>query len=799
MSPAATFLVGLSLLGLFIWYFAAENEHRKRILGSFLTVIVTALCFFATTPPFDVRDKDGKLIEAGKIKLGLDLKGGTSFQVRLVRDNKEAPVTPDMQQQAVEVIRGRVDKFGVGEPVISPVGADQILVQIPGLEAKDLDAARENLQRVAKLEFRLVHPQNEMMLAQIESGQGIVPPGYEVLNSKERDEGPEVKADPAKKEKQDKPKPKIIVKKRPDMTGDRVSQAFPFFDVQGWGVTLKFDSAGSKQFGDLTAANVGQRLAIVLDREVTSAPVLRDAIYGGSAQITGRFTEKEARDLASVLENPLQTPVKIEEQRNVSASLGIESIRSGIYAGIAGLVLVVLFMALYYRLVGLIAFFALLINTLMLFAAMAVMHSVLTLPGIAGVILSLGMAIDANVLINERLREELAAGKSLKAAVQGSYSKAFSAIFDAHVTSLLTSVILFVLATGPVRGFAVALAIGIIASLFSSLLVTRNIFAWVLESGWLKKVSMLNLIPPQNFDFIGRSRLLIRMSVALVLISVAIIGIRGQNNLGTDFRGGDLLSFSYEKPLTTEQVRNALAPLGLRDATIQSEKTLNKEVMTVRSEFGSGEKIREQVQKSFPDAGLKFEQLDRVGALVGKELALRSLISLALGVLGIYIYVAARFENAFAVGSIVALVHDLIVTAGVFALSGREFSLIIVGAFLTIAGYSINDKIVVFDRIRGQLLENKGSLSGMMNLAINETLSRTLLTGGTVLLTVLALYFFGGPVLNDFAFTFLVGVIVGTYSSIFVASPIAYWFSGGSAEAIQAEARRTKAESVPVS
>jgi len=343
------------------------------------------------------------------------------------------------------------------------------------------------------------------------------------------------------------------------------------------------------------------------------------------------------------------------------------------------------------------------------------------------------------------------------------------------------------------------LAIGIVASLFSSLLVTRNIFAWVLEGGWLKKVSMLNLIPAQSFDFIGRSKLMIRVSIAAVLISVGIIGFRGEHNLGTDFRGGDLLSFSAAKPLTTEQVRNALAPLGLRDSTIQSEKTLNKEVMTVRSEFGSGEKIRAQIQQSFPDAGLKFEQLDRVGALVGKELALRSLISLALGVLGIYIYVAARFENAFAVGSIAALVHDLIVTAGVFALSGREFSLIIVGAFLTIAGYSINDKIVVFDRIRGQLLENKGSLSGMMNLAINETLSRTLLTGGTVLLTVLALYFFGGPVLNDFAFTFLIGVIVGTYSSIFVASPIAYWFSGGSAEAIQAEARRTKAESVPVS
>src|SRR5437763_780670 len=534
---------------------------------------------------------------------------------------------------------------------------------------------------------------------------------------------------------------RLLVKKKSDLGGDRVRESHAYYGNEGWTVQLKFDGEGAKRFGEITAANKGHRFAIVLDGIIQSAPVIRDAIYGGDAIITGKFDEIEARGLASVLENPLQTPVKIEEERQVSASLGSDSIKSGIYSGIAGFALVVIFMIIYYRLVGLIADIALAINCIMVVGALGMFNSVLTLPGIAGLILSLGIAVNANLLIYDRLRDEIKQGKTLRTALDTSYRKAFSAVFDAHVTQFLTAVILFWLASGPVKGFALTLTIGIVASMFSSLLVTYTCFSWAFALNILKRVSMLHLIRSKAFDFLGHAKKFALISGIAAVLCLGVLFVRGERNLGADFKGGDLMVLSASQKLTPDQVRSALASTGFQNSVIQSEKVTNRDLISIRSDAGTADKIRARLQETLPNAGLKFEQTDHVGALVGKELASKSALALTLGLIGIFIYVSLRFGTSFAVGSLAALAHDLIITLGIFSLSGRELSLIMVAAVLTIAGYSINDKIVVFDRIRSGLRDRlSGSVAEVMNTSINETLSRTILTGGTVLLTVLALY-----------------------------------------------------------
>ncbi|HLW35358.1 MAG TPA: protein translocase subunit SecD [Chthoniobacterales bacterium] len=499
MTPAATFFAGIGLLILFGWYFATDSDKIRRTLGTVLTVAITALCLASTYPPFDQKRPDGTLIQPGKIHLGLDLQGGTSFLIRLdpamSAEGTKRPITKSMVDQAIEAIRKRVDQFGVSEPIITPQGTDRILVQIPGLDAGKIQEARDQLSRVAKLEFRLVFKDNGERLRAIDEGKEVIPPDYRIETyTMHGEEG-------------EKPhEERLLVKKKADLGGDRVRESHAYYGNEGWTVQLKFDSEGAKKFGEITAANKGYRFAIVLDGVIQSAPVIRDAIYGGDAIISGKFGETEARGLASVLENPLQTPVKIEEERQVSASLGSDSIKSGIYSGIAGFALVVIFMIIYYHLVGLIADIALAINCIMVVGALGMFNSVLTLPGIAGLILSLGIAVDANVLIYERLRDEIKQGKTLRTAIDTSYSKAFSAIFDAHVTQFLTAVILFWLASGPVKGFALTLTIGIVASMFSSLLVTYTCFSWAFAANLLKKVTMLHLIRSKDFDFLGNAK-----------------------------------------------------------------------------------------------------------------------------------------------------------------------------------------------------------------------------------------------------------------------------------------------------
>ena len=539
-------------------------------------------------------------------------------------------------------------------------------------------------------------------------------------------------------------------------------------------------------------------MAIVLDGHIQSAPgVEKGAIWGGSAEISGgNMAEKEARGLASALQNPLQTPVVIESERSASSTLGSDAIKSGVAAGIGGLVLTLVFVVIYYRFAGLVSVVGLAVNIVVLFGAMAMFGFVLTLPGIAGVILTIGLAVDANVLIYERLREEMAAGKSLSVAICSAYDKAFSVIFDANATTLITAVILFWQASGPIKGFAVTLVLGIIASVFSAMVVTRMLFSWALEFNIIKRISMLHLISGEGINFMGRRVLWIAISLTFAVVSIIGFAVRYPHNLGIDFKGGDFLLLKYSNHVEVADVRAKLAPLQLADVSIQKEidPTSKNEFISVRSPVDTAEKIEQTLFKEMPEAGFTEQQKDKVGNIVSGELFKSSLWALGLGMLGIFLYVTVRFEMSFAIGALVAVAHDIVITIGVFSIFGRELSLIMVGAILTIAGYSINDTIVVYDRIREGLHSGrKGSVQSIMNASINETLSRTLLTSGTTLLSVAALYFFGGPVLHDFAFSILIGVVVGTYSSIFIASPIVLWWSGHKGGDLRTEVKKVEA------
>jgi len=765
MTPALTFFVGLAMLVLFGWYFATDQGPRKRLLAGTLMLLLVTLSIAAIWPP------------QKKIALGLDIQGGTSFLIRLVPGDK--PITKGMLDQAVEVIRKRVDYFGGGEPIISPVGGDRILVQIPGLDTAKIQEARDQLSRVAKLEFRLVYPDNGQKLKAIDESKDVIPPEYRIESYKLQREG-------------EKPvEERLLVKKKADLSGDRVSSAGASYEKDGWVVHLRFDPEGAKKFGDITAAHVHHRFAIVLDGIIQSAPVIQDAIYGGDAQITGRFTEEEARGLASVLENPLQTPVSIEEERSVSPTLGLDSIRASILAGLVGLAITLVCVAIYYKIPGLVANLALIINLILLIGALTMFHFVLTLPGIAGIILTIGLSVDANVLIYERLREEMALGKSLKVALNTAYEKAFSSIFDANVTTLITAAILFWKASGPVKGFAISLTLGILASLFTALIVGRSCLGWLVDTGRLKRISMLHLISAQNINFLGKGFIACMCSLALLLAGATAFYLRGERNFGVDFRGGDLITLSAPGKIDIAQVRNALKPIGLADASIQESTQAGKSYITVRTPLNTSDKVEKQIMQTLPNAGFHVEGSERVGALVGGELAKSSLIALGLGILGILIFVTFRFELSFAVGAIVALLHDVLMTVGMFALLGRELTLTMVGAVLTIAGYSINDTIVVYDRIREGLASGRrGTIEEIMNSSINQTLSRTILTSTVTLIPILCLFFFGGAVLRDFSLAIIIGVVVGTYSSIFIASPIVLWWTrarGGRETALRRE------------
>ena len=717
---------------------------------------------------------------AGKIKLGLDLQGGTSFLVemdtqKLLSDTNRADNAAFIKEtalsHAVEVLRKRIDKFGVAEPVIQPAGENRILIQMPGLSESETQSVTESIQKAAFLEFRMVHPQSDELIK-----EGRLAPGYEILKEKRKGkDGREMLVSYHVK----------IAAER-GLTGKNVKRAVVNRDPLTSKPEIHFtlDSEGAEKFALITRENIGRQMAIVLDHELYSAPTIQGEIPGGSGQITGNFDLKEAMELANALENPLEAPVKIIQQLVVDPTLGKDSIRSGITAAIVGTLAVSVFMLVYYMLSGMIANVALIANLIILLGVMCSVDTTFTLPGIAGIVLTVGMAVDANVLIYERIREELGKGKSLRGAVAAGYDRAFSTIFDSHVTTLISSVILIYMGTGSVKGFGVALTIGVAASLFTALVVTRLIFDWLLDRDLIKSLPMLHFIRATKLDFMQFAKPAFAISWCLIAIGIGYGVYRGKAMFNHEFLGGDSLTFAFEpgQKVAEDKLRDALAKKGVKDPAIQYQKEITgtKETLRVTAATGTGDIVRETLSKDFAAAKITVLGQERVGATVGKEIQKSAILASLLSLFGILVYVAFRYEFSFAVGAVVAVIHDVLMTIGWYCLSGREFNATMVAAVLTIIGFSINDTIVIFDRIREDLkLGVHGSFRQLMNQALNQTLSRTIITSGTVFLATMSLYLFGGGVINDFAFTFLVGIITGTYSSIYIASALVLWWHKG--------------------
>ncbi|MGB6972825.1 MAG: protein translocase subunit SecD [Desulfobulbales bacterium] len=696
--------------------------------------------------------------------------------------------------QSLEIIRNRIDQFGVSEPVIIRQGADEIVVQLPGV--KDPERALSLIGQTAQLEFKLLDEESGadpwQLISQAQSSgkwqpgesrkklnlalQNVLPQGTEIYF--ERNINPQTGAET---------KTPLLIKSQVMMTGEMVKNA----QVRVGGnfnepyVGLDLTGRGGKIFGQVTEKNVGKRFAIILDEVVRSAPVIREKILGGSAQISGNFTYEEATDLAIVLRvGALPAPVEIIQNLTVGASLGKDSIDKGLMSGLLGTVLVLVFMMVYYRLSGVIANLGLVLNIFLLFAGLAALGATLTLPGIAGIILSIGMAVDANVLIFERMREEFAIGKSVKSGVEGGYDKAFWTIIDSQVTTLITALALFLFGTGPIKGFAVTLSLGITFNLVSTLFGTRLVYDILHSKRLLKPIKFFQFIKTPKFDYMAMKKITFSISGVLVLLGlIAFIQIaRGNANLGVDFTGGTLVQYHADQPFSLQEVRKVLGENGLADVNLQQVENENRLIVRLKKSEETVSNLGEQIagifNENLPEKGFLMESQEAIGSSISEVLRNKALQAIAISLCGVILYLAMRFDLSFGVAAAIATFHDVLVVLGVCWLLNIEITLLIVTALLTLAGYSLNDSVVVFDRIRENMKKSeqsgsKGStLPNTINLSINEVISRTIVTTLTTALVLVALFFMGGTVIHDFSFALLVGLLVGTYSSVFVASPL---------------------------
>ncbi|MGB0328809.1 MAG: protein translocase subunit SecD [Akkermansiaceae bacterium] len=841
--PEIVVTAGILIVALIFWYVASEVDRRKRNVGSVAIGVVIALCFAAVFPPSE------------KLKGGIDLIGGSSFIVKikpgLDDENNPIPVNPGAIEQVKTTLSKRLSNSGLSDTLMQPLGNDRLIIEMPGVGQERRDEIRETIEKTARLLLKEVHPDSTRLIPAIEGGQPI-PPGYKVYPQRLTDEEGNIIGET-----------KILLKSKNIVGGDSIQDAQP--DPQQIGVVqVLLNDDGGRRVQEVTSKmrHKIDQMAIVFDGLVLSAPTVQTTLSRNFI-VTGLDGKKEARELSEALDNPLKNPLDILSERNVTPRYGQEVIRQGVTAAIAGLGLTLVFVILYYRFAGLVALAGLFVNLLILFGAMAMFGATFTLPGIAGIILTIGVAVDANVLIYERLREEMASGKSLGNALKAAYEKAFSAIFDANITTLLTALILLWRASDQMKGFAITLTIGILSSMFAALLVTRVLFFWGSDTKVLKKLSFMNLIPEKTIRFMEMRKIAFMISGLLLIGSLVIMGTKQKSALGIDFLGGSIVNIQLnaDQSLSTDEVRDSISDLTLKkNVTVQVEQPVGSEgdlvsikcatedleqvqaelrkdipllskvsgkvvkytiitdegptkeaVETTLKELGiegaetnlrpAGEKNRsllsigvsEEAAKTLPASlAEKFPSLEKaaestnyevvvdsesISASLGDEFFYNSLWALGIGLLAVLIYISLRFEFSFAIGAFAALFHDILIAIGIVILFGTELSLIHVGAFLTIAGYSINDTIVVFDRLRETLRSKRGDVASVMNFAINATLSRTILTSVTTFVAVLVLWIFGGSALKDFSFAIMIGVVVGTYSSIFIAAPVVYLWS----------------------
>jgi protein-export membrane protein SecD/preprotein translocase SecF subunit len=802
------------------------------------------------------------------ITLGLDLQGGIHMIVGLDMDKadpellakwkeddwSDANIKSELQEMSLRTIRRRINEFEAKEPVITKLGDQQIQILLPG--EKDLDRAKRIILKAAVLKFHIVAGQDTTdeaflkidehfqktskkrfipLLQKSALGRGVVVPAANIdavrALVKEVAKVPGLIPDKTVGDKKIKQMiafggaPKDWDKENvyqiylmndeaslinPTLT-DAVSRRDESSLTGSSQILFGFDAESGRKFGEITEAHIGEQLAVVVDDVVESAPNIQSKIMG-SGSITGSFSPAEGRDLAIAMRSgSMPVPIQEDFSATVGATLGRDLIKKGVTSSLVGLVSVILFMLVYYRIGGLVACAALICNALLVMAALAYFGATLTLPGIAGLILTIGMAVDANVLIFERIREELRNGKSLLASIDGGYARATVTILDANVTTLIAAVVLMQFGTGPIEGFAITLSIGVCTSVFTALIVTRALLDFMTNRKILKKLVMMSVIKPDTkIEFMGRRRFAFAASGILIGIGVVFFALRlggviEPGNFGVDFTTGTNMQVRLDGQgeVTDEMVRERLGAAGFNDYSVstsgaEEEDTASKFLIRVgetsAKELSAAapegeedapavtETISSRIQMALADLtsdpSAMVDRVDTVGPAVGKQLTWDAIGAIAYALVFIVAYLWFRFEMKFALGAVAALVHDVLITMGLFALFGRQISLPVVAAILTIIGYSLNDTIVVFDRVREDLRLYRGrglSYPQIMNLSVNQTLSRTLLTSLTTLFVVVVLFIFGGDAINDFAFALIIGVIVGTYSSVFVASPVVYF------------------------
>jgi SecD/SecF fusion protein len=668
-----------------------------------------------------------------KINLGLDLQGGVQLLLQVDMDKVPEEAKKDVTARVAEIIRNRIDEFGVKEPEITTQGKNQVVVKLPGVT--DRERAKEIAGKAAHLEFKIVSEDVDLIQ---KADAGTIPPGFEYKK---------VKGSPNEE--------MVLLALLPVLTGEHLTTASVGFDQYGSAIVqLTLDREGGKIFDKVTFQNIGKRLAIVMDGQVYSAPVIRDRIPNGKAQISGNFKAAEASDLALVLRaGALPAPVTVVEERTIGPSLGKDSIDSGIRASLFGVLFVVVFMPVYYLFCGWVANLGLIVYMIVVAGGMAAFGSTLTLPGIAGFILSVGMAVDANVLIFERMREEMATGKTARAIVSAGYHRALSAILDSNVTTLITSALLFIFGTGPIQGFAVTLSMGIVASMFSSIFVTRVIFDHIVKKNPNKVFKMMHLFGKTNIPFLKGRVWAYGLSVICLALGILAYTMRGQESYGVEFTGGTYVQVAFKQDIDQAKFRGALEKQGLKGVTLQRFGDVANHQYIVKMAEGNPSKVSAAAEATAGKTGYVTEKVDQVGPSVSGSLRDKAFWAIVWSWLGILIYLGWRFEWKLAAAAVVALVHDSIFAFGIYALSGREINLATIAALLTIIGFSVNDTIVLFDRVRDNLkLMRKTPFAEIVDLSINQTLSRTVLTTATVLFGALALFFFGGSAIADFAF-----------------------------------------------
>lgn len=691
-------------------------------------------------------------------------------------------------QGSEKVLRNRVDEFGLTQATVVRQGDTRIRIQIPG--EKDPQKVIRNMLKPAQLEFRIVADDNSQKAPQLvdikeENGKTIrnikfdeVPPGYRIFFGEiyERDRhrvGVKIK----------KTIPYLLKDEVP-LTGANLDETYVEVvqsDLESpIHINLVLDREGARKFKDITEKNRGKNLAILLDGVVYTAPRIKEVIPNGRCFISGSFDMEEAREVSQVLKaGAMPAQLQVEHKQTVGATLGTDTIKASVKVLIIGAALVVCFMIVYYGSAGIIADIALILNILMILAVLSLGRATLTLSSIGGILLTIGMAVDANVLIYERIREELKEGKGLKLSVKRGFERAFVVIWDSNFTTLITALILLQFAVGSVKGFALTMAIGLLVNLYTGMGVTHCLTEmWI---SWKNKINLgfLQIFRDPKFNFINLRVPAYILSGCLILTSLGALIINRGPHYAVDFEGGILTQVRFTENISGEDIRSSLMKAGASFVSMQRITGTNEFIIKMKMIENDGAKteefIEDTLKRNYGEGKFEIRSTQNVGNEIGEEFRTIALRSVIIASLAILIYIGFRFKFVFGMGAVIALIHDLLITVGVLTILGKEISLDVVSALLIILGYSINDTIVIFDRIRENMRIVYGkTFSQIANLSINQSLNRTVLTAGTTFIPMLIMYQFGGKGLVDFAFTICIGVVIGTYSSSFVATPVVY-------------------------